>query len=247
MSKTTTDYQATSSAPKGSMNFFEHADELRSRFLKSCLAIVLGSTIAYFAIDSIFAAVTRPVGKLVFTSPADAFVAQIILIILSGIIIASPVLFFQAWKFAASGLKAEERKYIKIFGPISLAAFVMGGLFAFYIMIPIAINFLLGFSTENIVPMITIKSYISFVGTLILAFGCIFELPLILMFLIKIGVATPAFLIQKRRHAIIIMLVLSALITPPDIVTQIIMAGPLIILYEIGIIVSKLTYKKREL
>ena len=94
--------------------------------------------------------------------------------------------------------------------------------------------------------MITIKSYISFLGTLILAFGVLFELPLILMFLTKIGIATPAFLIDKRRYAIVLILIISAIVTPPDIITQLIMTIPLIILYEIGIIVSKLTHKKDD-
>ena len=121
---------------------------------------------------------------------------------------------------------------------------MLGAVFAYFVTIPISIRFLLSFSTDLIVPMITVKSYISFVGTMLLAFGVIFELPLVLMFLTKIGIATPAFLMQKRKHAIIIILVVSAFITPPDFITQLIMAVPLVILYEVGIVASKLTYRE---
>ena len=105
-------------------------------------------------------------------------------------------------------------------------------------------RFLLSYASEWMAPMITIDNYISFIGAQIIAFGIVFELPLILMFLTKIGVATPAFLVQKRRHAFVLILVLSAIVTPSvDVITLLIMAGPLIVLYELGVIVSKLTYK----
>jgi len=133
---------------------------------------------------------------------------------------------------------------VRIFGPCSLFLFFLGGIFAYFVIIPISIHFLLSFSTPSIVPMITIKSYVSFVVTMLLAFGVVFELPLVLMFLTKIGVATPAFLVQKRKYAVVIILIVSAFITPPDCVTQILMALPLIVLYEAGIIISKITYRK---
>jgi len=172
--------------------------------------------------------------------------ARLSLMILGGIILALPIILYQIWQFVSVGLKENEKKYGAIFGPLLLFSFIIGGSFAYFIMVPIAMNFLLSFSTDTIVPMITVYKYISFVGSFILAFGFIFELPLILMFLTKIGIATPAFLVQKRKHAIVLTLIISALLTPPDIFTQLLMSLPLIVLYEIGIIVSKLSYREKE-
>jgi len=218
-------------------------DELRERLVKSIAAIIFLSCLAYSYVDQLLAFIVRPVGQLIYTSPADAFVVHIHLALFTGFLLSSPIVLYQVWRFVACGLREEERKYITTFGPVSFMLFALGTLFAFFIVIPISLQFLLSFSSEDLVPMITIKSYISFVATLILAFGAIFELPLVLLFLTKIGIATPAFLIQKRKYAIVINLIVSALITPPDLITLWLMAVPLSVLYEIGIIVSKLATK----
>ncbi len=221
-----------------------HLDELRGRLLKIIITVVLMSIIVYRFIDKILVFIIKPVGQLVFTSPADAFLARITLVFFVGLFLSFPVTLYQIWKFVAVGLKQTEIKYVYFFGPCSFFLFVLGGLFAYFITIPISIRFLLSFSSDFIVPMITIKSYISFIGTMILAFGVVFELPLVLMFLTKIGIATPDFLAQKRRYAVVLILIVSAIITPPDIITQLIMAGPLIVLYEVGILVSRITYRE---
>lgn len=228
------------------LSFFDHLDELRSRLIKSFVAVIVAACFFYFFIDSILIVLIRPVGRVVFTSPSDAFVARVMLAVCGGIILAVPVILYQIWRFVSEGLKEHEKRYVYFFGPCSLFLFILGGLFAYLIMIPVSIKFLLSFSTESIVPMITLQSYISFVGMLVLAFGVVFELPLVLMFLTKIGVVTPRFLSEKRRHAIVLILIVSAVITPPDAVTQLIMAGPLMVLYEAGILISMLVYKNKK-
>lgn len=225
------------------ISFHDHVEELQARLIKSIVAIFVASCLFYIVIDEVFAVLVKPVGQLVFTAPGEAFVARIMLTLLGGFFLALPVVLYQIWQFVATGLKEYETRYIKIFAPCSFFLFVMGSLFAYFITVPISIRFLLGFSSDFIVPMITVKNYISFVGTMVLAFGVVFELPLVLVFLTKIGIATPAFLAQKRKHAIVLILIVSAFITPPDFITQLIMAAPLIILYEAGIIASKLTYR----
>ena len=115
---------------------------------------------------------------------------------------------------AAAGLKENERKYIRFFAPASLILFVAGCVFGYWVIIPVGMKFLLSFSTESIIPMITLPNYISFIVTLVLAFGLCFQLPLVLMFLAKIGIVTPAFLVQKRKHAIVLILIASAILTP---------------------------------
>lgn len=228
------------------LSFFEHLDELRSRLIKSFAAVVVAACVCYSFIDSVLEVLIRPVGRVVFTSPSDAFVARVTLAVCGGIMLAFPVILYQIWRFVSDGLKAREKKYVYVFGPCSLILFVAGALFAYFIMIPVSIKFLLSFSTDLIVPMITLQNYISFVGMLVLAFGVVFELPLVLMFLTQIGVVTPQFLSEKRRHAIVLILIVSAVITPPDAVTQLIMAGPLMVLYEIGILASRLVRSKNK-
>ena len=226
-------------------SFFDHYEELRNRLIKSIIAVIIGACLFSFILDEVFIFIIQPVGKLVFLAPGEAFVTRIMLTLLGGVFLALPVILYQIWRFVASGLKKNEIKYVSIFAPCSFFLFIIGVIFAYFIAIPISMRFLLSFSTDLIVPMITIKSYVSFVGTMLFAFGIVFELPLVLVFLTKIGIATPAFLIDKRKYATVIILIVSAFMTPPDIVTQIIMAVPLIILYEIGIIASKLTHQNK--
>ncbi len=232
------------SRKESSMTVFEHIDELRARLVQIFAAVILCSAVSYVFVDHILAFITEPVGNLVFTAPSDAFLARIVLALFAGCLISFPFTLFHVWRFVGLGLRPQEAKRILFYGPCSLFLFLAGGVFAYFVIIPIALNFLLGFSTENIVPMITIKNYVSFVGTLILAFGVVFELPLVMLFLSHIGIATAEFLQQQRRYAIVIILILSAIITPPDFVTQLMMAGPLIILYEIGLLIIRLKGKR---
>ena len=226
-------------------SFFDHLDELRARFIKSILAFFVAACSSYAFAGHFLGILARPVGKLIFTSPADAFMAQVTLSLWAGLFLAFPVILYQIWQFVCVGLTEKERRYVLVFGPLSFILFFSGAAFGYFAMIPISLKFLLGFSSDFIVPMIEIKNYISFVGTFVLAFGIVFELPLILMFLTKIGIATPAFLAQKRRHAIILILIVSAILTPPDVISQILMALPLMVLYEISIWLSRLTYRER--
>ncbi|HQP10053.1 MAG TPA: twin-arginine translocase subunit TatC [Candidatus Omnitrophota bacterium] len=227
------------------LSFLDHYEELRRRIIKCLCAILIGACCFYAFLDPVLAFLIKPVGRLVFVAPGEAFVVRIMLSVFGGAFFALPVILYHIWRFVIAGLKREEIKYVRIFAPFSFFLFIAGGLVAYFIAVPIAIRFLLNFSTETIVPMITVKNYISFVGTMLLAFGLIFELPLAVMFLAKIGVITPIFLERNRRQAIVIILIVSAVLTPPDVITQLIMAGPLIILYEIGIWAARCACPKR--
>ena len=221
--------------------FWGHIDELRSRLFKSAIAVAIAACLFYPFLDPFLAFLIKPVGKVVFTSPSDAFVVRLIVLISGGVVLALPVIIYQLWQFAAAGLKENERKYVRYFAPASFILFVVGSVFGYWVIVPVGMKFLLSFSTESIVPMLTLPNYISFIVSLVLAFGICFQLPLILMFLAKIGIVTPAFLVQKRKHAIVLILIASAILTPsPDAISQILMAGPLLVLYELGVAASKL-------
>lgn len=224
---------------------WSHIDEFRDRTIKSLLAVILGSLIFYPFVDQFMYFIIKPAGRLVFTSPGDAFVARMLMTMFGGFVLSLPVILYQIWSFVALGLKAEEKRYVSLYGPLSLVFFLLGVMFAYFIAVPMSMYFLLGFSNEWLVPMITVNNYISFFTTMVIAFGIIFELPVVLIFLTVIGVATPEFLIQKRRHAIVLILIISAIVTPPDLITLLIMSFPLVILYEIGIIASKMTYHQK--
>lgn len=225
--------------------FLVHLDELRSRLIKIILVFAAATLVCYNFVGQILPWVIKPAGHLIYTSPTEAFSAYMTLATLMGFIVTLPWTLYQVWGFIGGALRPQEKQFIAIFGPLSLIFFLAGVAFSFYVAIPLTYKFLMGFSSEYMQPMITVSSYLGFVGNMLIAFGVTFELPLIMAFLAKIGVATPEFLRQKRRHAIMIILIIAAIITPPDVVSQVSLAIPLVVLYEIGIIFVKLTYKNK--
>jgi sec-independent protein translocase protein TatC len=223
-------------------SFFKHIEELRSRLIKSAGVFVLAFCLCYNFIGKLIPQIIAPAGHLVFTAPTDAFSAYMTVGALMALTVASPYIFYQVWAFVGSALRPSEKKYVLIFAPLSLLFFLSGGAFAYFVTVPMAYKFLMSFSSAYLVPMITVKNYLGFLGHMIVAFGVAFELPLILAFLAKIGIASPEYLRQMRRHAVIIILVVAALLTPPDVASMLVLAVPLMILYEVGIIFVKFFY-----
>jgi len=221
----------------------EHLEELRSRIIKSVIFIIIASCLFYKFTPTLLAQLVKPVGNLVFIAPQEAFITNIKIAFIGGLFLALPFVLYQVWRFVWTGLKRKEKKYSLIFGPISFIFFILGSAFGYFIIIPIGIKFLLSFATDFVRPMISINKYVSFVGTLTFCFAVIFQLPLISLFFTKIGLVTPAILSSKRKHAIVAIFILAAFLTPPDMITQMLMAVPLLVLYEIGIIFSKIAYR----
>lgn len=220
-----------------------HLEELRSRLIKSVIFVIAGAFLTYAFVNTLMPLIIRPVGKVVFIAPQEAFIANMKVAFFGGLFLSSPFVLYQIWQFVTGALNEKERKYIILFGPLSFLFFLTGISFCYFFIIPISINFLLGFATDFLTPSISISKYISFIGSLTLVFGLVFELPLVSLFLTKIGIVTPMFLSRKRKHAIVFIFIAAAVMTPPDAITQCLMAVPLILLYEIGIIFSKCAYK----
>jgi len=232
---------------KNEMGFLDHLEELRGRIIKSLFCIILFSIGAYFFSERLLDFVTRPIPEVYFMAPTEAFSTRIKISLIAGIIISVPVIFYHAWKFIVPGLFEKE---VKLIIPAVLSStffFLIGAAFCFLFVLPLSMKFLLGFGTEKLKPMIKIKEYISFVSYMILAFGAVFELPIISYFLGKIGIITPRTLIKGRRYAITAILVLAAVITPPDVFSQFMLAGPLYFLYEVSIVVVKIIQRKKRL
>ena len=195
------------------LTLIEHLQELKIRLIKSILFILIAGVVVYAFIDNIFPHLVRPVGKLVFIAPQEAFISNIKIAFFGGLLLSSPFVIFQLWQFIKTGLRSKEKKYTLIFCPLSFIFFLAGAAFGYFIIVPIGVNFLLGFANDLMVPMITVSRYISFLGILTLTFGVIFELPLAALFLTKLGLVTPKFLSSKRKEALISVFIVAAILT----------------------------------
>lgn len=185
--------------------------------------------------------------QLVFLSPAEALWAHFKISIVVGLMLSFPILLHQAWKFISPGLLPKEKRYAFPFISLATVLFLFGIAFCFFIVLPFAIGFLLTFKVGDfLTPMLSIGRYIAFILTFILAFGLIFELPVVIFFLTKVGIVTPAALARNRKYAVLAAFIVAAFLTPtPDIFNQLLMAIPIILLYEMSIWISPIFAKKR--
>jgi sec-independent protein translocase protein TatC len=232
-----------SDSDDGKMSFFEHLAELRTRILWSLVGSVVGLAIALYFTNSIMKFLSRYLKtEPVFTSPTEAFWTYMKVAMITGIFIAMPVILWNVWAFVAPGLHKHERKYAAPFVIVGSLLFLAGGAFALFVIVPFAIQFLVNFGQEQgLKPMITISSYIDFITKFTLAFGLVFQLPVVITLLSMMGIVTPQFLSKNRKYAILINFIIAAILTPtPDIINQSLMAGPLCLLYEIGIISARI-------
>lgn len=234
-------------------SFLSHLEELRKRLVVCAIGVGAGFVIAYIFAERLFQLLVAPLkavmpegDQLIFTNLPEMFFAYIKVAFIAGIMAASPLIFYQLWMFIAPGLYRKEKKMAIPFVISSTILFVGGALFGYFVVFPFGFKFFIGFSNEYVKALPSVKQYFSFSMKLLFAFGAVFELPVIIFFLSKMGIVTPQFLRQKRKYAILLTFALAAILTPPDVITQCMMAGPLIVLYEIGILVSRIAQKKKE-
>jgi sec-independent protein translocase protein TatC len=184
--------------------------------------------------------------SLIYTTPLQYFMVFMIAAAIFGLILASPVVLIEMWKFIGAGLYKKERRAVMKLVPFSMGLFAAGVTFGYKIMVPFALVFLTSFSNPRIgTPLFTMSDYFRFLFILTVALGAVFQMPLIMMGLTKFGITTPGLYIKYWRHCILAMFVMSALLTPPDPVTQVLMAGPMLCLFGLGILLSKMTYRKQ--
>jgi len=235
------------------MPFLEHLGELRTRIIRSAIAILAGLAIALNFTDRIMKFVRRPFDvaapgqKLVFLTPTEAFWVYMKVALIAGLILAMPVILYQIWAFISPGLHTHEKRYAVPFVLIGSTFFLFGAAFALFVVIPFAMRFLVSFPGPDLAPMISIGSYVDFVLKFTLAFGAVFELPVVITILARLGVVTPKMLSKNRKYAILVNFILAAVLTPtPDIFNQTLMAGPLCLLYELGIISARIFGRRPE-
>ena len=239
------------------MPFLDHLEELRWRIIWSLVAVVLGVVGAFIILQQfdIFKFLERPIlpylhgNKLKYTHPADPFSVLISASFTIGIVMALPVILYQVWAFLAPALYKHEKRLVLpvIFGAIAL--FVSGVALSFFVVLPLAIGWLMNIAanTDALEPMITYREYFSFAVNMSLAFGLCFELPIVILALASLGIVTPEFLRRYRRHALVLCVVAGALLSPGDLVwTTILLAAPLYLLYELSVVLTVIVYRKRR-
>ena len=229
-----------------------HLQELRKRLILSFIAIGVGFGLCYAFADSIFDILAAPLlnvmpkgGSLIFISVAEAFFTYMKVAFIASVILTSPFLLYQIWAFVAPGLYQKEKKYVIPFVLGGSLFFAVGVLFGYFVAIPVGFKFLLGYATDVIKPMPSMKEYLSFSIKFLLAFGLVFEFPVVLVLLAKIGIIDAKMLARQRKYAILLIFVVAAAVTPsPDLISQVIMALPLMALYELSILLSRIFGKK---
>jgi len=251
------------------MPLTEHLSDLRKRIVISLVSLLIGFVISFAYSEVLFRFLTIPLRynisfslsspfisflekniknnpPLVFLAPTEAFWMHIKISMIAALILSLPVILSQLWKFMSPGLLHKEKKYVIPFVIITTTFFLIGAAYCFFLVLPFAMGFLLTYKTESITPMLSVGNYVDFCLKFILAFGAIFELPIVIIFLTRMGFVTPKTLAKHRKYAIILAFVVAALLTPtPDAFNQTLMAVPIIILYELGVLVSRIFVKRK--
>lgn len=244
--------QDPQSAELAHMSLVEHLIDLKKRIVSALYGIALISGVCFYFSEQLFDVLRRPIlpylpaGGLVYTAPIDKFMAHVKVSMLAGLILSSPWWFFQIWKFIAPGLYAKERKYALSFITVGSVLFLVGCAFAYFLALPAAFEFLFAFGGAQDQAMITINDYLGFLIVTILMFGISFQVPLVLTILGIMGLIDSHFLRSKRRYAVVILAILSAIMTPPDAMSMLLMLVPMMIMYEISIFVVRSVETKKN-
>ncbi|MBQ9407290.1 MAG: twin-arginine translocase subunit TatC [Desulfovibrio sp.] len=233
------------------MSLMDHLSELRMRLVRCCIAVLIGFLACWIVVEPLYNALVNPLLAVLppgshaqYTTLPEGFFTRMYIAFIAGVFLMCPILFYQIWAFISPGLYEEEKRGII---PIALASavfFAGGGAFCYWIVFPYAFAFFVSFATESIVVTPKISDYLDFVLKLILAFGLVFEMPLFSFFLSRMGIVTATRLRSWRRYAVLCIFIAAAILTPPDVVSQLLMAGPMIVLYEASILVAAAVGKK---
>jgi len=250
------------------MSFWSHLEELRKRLIRSVLAIAVGFGVCFNYSEDILKLLLGPMNtkltigssfpfisivpnqvqqKLHYTTLIEPFWAHLKIALIAGIMLVFPVIMYQLWKFISPGLHPKERRYVGLFVSLSTIFFCIGVVFCYALLLPFAIPFLLTYKTENLIAIIKIGDYIDFVLKFLLACGIVFELPLLIVLLSRLGIVSPDLLAKYRKYAFLMAFILGAILTPtPDVFNQTILSIPIYLLYEIGILASRIFGKKKK-
>jgi sec-independent protein translocase protein TatC len=230
------------------MSFLEHLDDLRGVLIQSAIVYLVVVGGCWFVSGRIIDILIQDLGvqQLIFYAPAEAFMARVKVSLVVGLMVAYPFILFRVWSFVSPALFERERKKVYPFLVAASLLFYIGVTFAYLILIPIAVEFLIGFGTEHLTPMISVTAYFSFVARLSFTFGLVFQLPIIVFVLSMMGVVTPQFLLRQWRYAVLFIFVGAAVLTPPDPASQVLMALPILLLYIGSVLVAYATIQRKK-
>ncbi len=221
-----------------------HLTELRRRLIFSLLAVAVGTGVSFFFIRELMAFLTAPAGQLYFARPAEVLMIYLKTAVVFGFILASPVVFFEFWRFILPALTDKEKSYLMVFVPLSTALFLGGLAFSYFFVMPESLHFLMGFGGDDFKPLLSMENYLEFVLLMIFPFGIICNMPLVLVAMAKAGLVNAKSLKKARKYVIFLSFVLAAIITPtPDVMTQSLLAVPSILLFEISLWVIRVIGK----
>ncbi|OGW75797.1 MAG: twin arginine-targeting protein translocase TatC [Omnitrophica bacterium RBG_13_46_9] len=223
--------------------FLGHLEEFRKRILFSLAGIIALSALSYIYAEKILRGLAKYSTPLVFISPEEAFLSYLKVSLFGGLVLSAPLVLFNILKFTWVALNKKEKNAFITYLLLSIFFFAAGALFSYYVALPAAMGFLLSFSSDFVTPYISVSRYISFCIFFILAFAVAFETPLFVVFLTKLKLVDSRLLRKKRKYAIVLLFIVAAVLTPPDVITQILLAVPLMVLYEISIIFARIAEK----
>ena len=226
------------------MSIIDHLTELRRRLIRCVVAVLLGSCITYAFDEEIMQFLLAPAGKLYFMHPGEAFFSYAKVVLFSGFLLATPVVFYEIWRFFVPAFTRRERMVLGIMVPSSILLFYTGLAFSFFLIVPIGIKFFMGMGSEDLSPLFSIEKYLDFIITFLLPFGLAFELPLVIIIMAAIGLVTSQQLKKYFRYVFFVSFIVGALLTPPDIISQITLALPLTALYGLSYLVVRFILRK---
>lgn len=234
--------------PEEALPFSVHLEELRWRLIYCVVTVFASFCVLYAVSDGLFMIIKQPIkSDLYFMAPTEAFFTYLQISFYIAVAVSTPMILYQLWEFISPGLMEKERKYSGTFVIFGTLFFVLGASFCYLVVLPFGLEFLIGYGTDGLKPMISVSSYISFILKFTLAFGVIFETPVLMVFLMLQGLVKASTLSKQRPYVIVGIFVIAAVLTPtPDVFSQFMMAGPMLILFEAGLIVGRWLSPKEE-
>lgn len=237
--------QANETSYDKDMTLTEHLQELRGCLIKSIAALILGTGCSIYFLQDIMDILTAAAKELYYMRPAEAFMIYMKVALLSGLILSSPFILYELYSFVRPALTLRERRFTLICIPLSLVLFIAGMLFSYSFVFPRGLEFFLGFAAGKVNPLISMESYLDFMLMLVVPFGFAFNVPVVLTLLAYLNIISAKMLMKYQRHVILVAFIIAGVITPtPDVITQTLLAVPLILLYEVSIVIIKCVLRR---
>ncbi len=229
------------------LTFIEHLAELRNRLVVIAVSVLVGTIVSFLFVEQLTALVLEPAKDLqfVYLSPPELFLAYIRMSLVVGITVTSPIILVQIWSFVQPGLIKKEKIYLSIALIAGVFFFMLGVVFAYVVILPLTIEFFVGMRHQDIEPMFSMGNYVGFISSILLSFGLVFEMPTVVVILAQLGLIRASTLRKNRKFVYLAIVVAAAVLSPPDVVSQFLLAGPMVLLFELSVAVATLIERRK--